>query len=400
MAGRNKYLDIGDWQDSAYQRKPAHSSKTEPLLSILIPTKNRANTAIECIELAISIGDKDEVEVLVQDCSSSDELKVLIDSRGYAGRIQYARQEGLSMNENWSLAIENSSGKYITIIGDDDAVLPSLMTVVRWANNSGVEAIALSPQSFYGWPDFPEPDKAGLLLLSAFTGQIEIRDSAEYLKICCDTGDKYRELPSIYHGIVHRGVLEKIRRRSGKYFDGLSPDFSSAYAIAISVDKYAFANYPATIVGASLKSNWGRNSRNMGYEHQREFRDFEFSPLAPDSRSLWSQGADCMVKSLQAMNRKDLLTHYDIERIYARTICQERGLAVKHFSKYFSGIGMLGRNRTLSLLKLLGNVIAFCLVRTIRGIRSKERVSQSAWPKKVMSISEAVEIQNAKFGCQ
>ena len=48
--------------------------KTLPLLSIIIPTKNRQYTCLYSIESALKISD-DNLEIIVQDCSDTDILK-------------------------------------------------------------------------------------------------------------------------------------------------------------------------------------------------------------------------------------------------------------------------------------------------------------------------------------
>ena len=98
-----------------------------PLLSIIIPTKNRQHTCLYAIESGLLLN-KTDIEIIIQDCSDSNKLeKQIIDKFGIDARINYEYTDTKpSMTENWNRAFERSKGLYKCGIGDDDAVLPSI----------------------------------------------------------------------------------------------------------------------------------------------------------------------------------------------------------------------------------------------------------------------------------
>ncbi|MBK9533325.1 MAG: glycosyltransferase [Chitinophagaceae bacterium] len=118
------------------------SDHTIPLLSIVIPTKNRQFTCLYAIESALLINN-DDFEVVVQDCSDTNILKKQIhDKFGMDPRIKYFYlSEKLSMTENWNRAFSNTKGEYICAIGDDDAVLPAIYEITKGAKERNLNMV-------------------------------------------------------------------------------------------------------------------------------------------------------------------------------------------------------------------------------------------------------------------
>jgi len=94
--------------------------------SILLPTRNR----LEYLRLAVTSvlrQDFDDWEIVISDNCSEDDLA------GYVGeladpRIVYTRAErSIPVTENWNRALAHSSGDYIVMLGDDDALLGSYL---------------------------------------------------------------------------------------------------------------------------------------------------------------------------------------------------------------------------------------------------------------------------------
>ena len=95
------------------------------LLTICLPTYNRANVLSESLEHIVSqITDenKTKVEILVSDNCSTDNTPEVVKSfieRGIP--IVYNRNsENLGSDGNFLYCINNASGKYIWLLGDDD----------------------------------------------------------------------------------------------------------------------------------------------------------------------------------------------------------------------------------------------------------------------------------------
>ena len=96
-----------------------------PLLSILIPTYNRASATARALQSIVSQFDPDiasKVEILVSDNASSDETDLAL--APFISRIKYFRQPvNIGAERNFAVLIDNSSAKYKWIFGSDDLLL-------------------------------------------------------------------------------------------------------------------------------------------------------------------------------------------------------------------------------------------------------------------------------------
>jgi glycosyltransferase involved in cell wall biosynthesis len=96
-------------------------------ISILLPTRNRLTylkLAIETVRRQDSL----DWEIVISDNDSTEDIASYVESLG-DGRIRYARTPRfLPVTENWNAALAMSSGDYVVMMGDDDALLPDYIT--------------------------------------------------------------------------------------------------------------------------------------------------------------------------------------------------------------------------------------------------------------------------------
>lgn len=100
---------------------------TKPLLSICIPTYNRRSTLQATLESVISqVQHSDSIELCISDNASTDGTTQLItDYQEKYSYIRYSRNTAnLGFDGNISACINQSNGKYISFLSDDDIVLP------------------------------------------------------------------------------------------------------------------------------------------------------------------------------------------------------------------------------------------------------------------------------------
>ncbi len=98
-----------------------------PLLTIAIPTYNRSGFLRQLLDsLGEQVRNEPRVEVIVSDNASTDDTASLIDERQRLGfRMTYLRNaQNVGPDANFLQCFESASGKYVWIIGDDDALLP------------------------------------------------------------------------------------------------------------------------------------------------------------------------------------------------------------------------------------------------------------------------------------
>lgn len=94
----------------------------QPILSILVPTFNRAHYLKECLDSLLD--NTIDCEVLIGDNASEDGTAELVGSY-QDKRIRYHRhEENIGPAANYNSLIARARGKYVCLFGDDDKVLP------------------------------------------------------------------------------------------------------------------------------------------------------------------------------------------------------------------------------------------------------------------------------------
>lgn len=131
---------------------------SSPLLSVTIPTHNRARYAISAIKSILAISDS-RLEVVVSDTSSDGELAEYIEKKKDVWttdpRLIYFRPEDkLDMTGNHNAVLGKANGDYICLIGDDDTITEDAIRAAEWAKEKCVDLIAPNVVANYVWPDF------------------------------------------------------------------------------------------------------------------------------------------------------------------------------------------------------------------------------------------------------
>lgn len=371
-------------------------NKEQPLLSILIPTKNRKATAISAIKIAAMTGSQAEVEVIVQDCSDTDDLRNDLKSSSHLGRVRYFWEEdNLSMVENWNRGMGRVNGEYIIIIGDDDTVSLDILSICKWGREKGYEAICQKGWDNFWWSGYPTSDHQGQLSLQLRTGGYEMKISQEILRDNSSTGEAYQILPSVYHGLIKRKVLEEMRDRAGEYFLGLSPDVYCAYAVTLSVEKFVILDYPFTIVGASKNSNTNRLRMGDISQHFAEYNVFQFNELVPSTPGLYSSMTNDMLEAFSShagVSFRKYLGYVDLPRVFARTIYNEPTRAPEHIKKYIQVMKLIDKSIFKSIVILAINITGKVVLSMTAKVRRGSGRVETEYTN-CNSIEKAVELQ-------
>src|SRR5260221_11421836 len=100
--------------------------ESEKLLSIVIPTRERAETLGFTLRTALA-QTTNNYEVIVSDNFSQDNTKSVV-AKAADHRVRYVNTERrMSMCDNWEIALDHSRGKYIIFIVDEDAIMPDAL---------------------------------------------------------------------------------------------------------------------------------------------------------------------------------------------------------------------------------------------------------------------------------
>ncbi|ODT33215.1 MAG: hypothetical protein ABS55_13675 [Lautropia sp. SCN 70-15] len=323
-----------------------------PLLSVVVPTHNRARYATYAIHSVLAIRSED-LELVVHD--TSEDTKLAEFARGIADpRLRYTHcREPLSMTENHNQAMALCRGRYVCLIGDDDSILPEALDAARWADRHGVSAIAPEVVANYAWPDFRSrafgAGHAARLYMKPAFGSVARRRADDDLDRALGRAALGTDgLPKVYHGIVARSALERVRERAGAYFFGTSPDVSGAVGVAAVIDEYVWIDYPLTLPGASAGSNTGRSATGTHVgtveddPHTKRFRNLEWPEVLPRFVSVETVWAHAVHATLKAV-APERLGRYNMPRLYAMCLLKSfayRGAILAAARRWAVGAGI------------------------------------------------------------
>jgi glycosyltransferase involved in cell wall biosynthesis len=226
---------------------------SHPKFSIVIPTRNRAQTLQYAIKTCLN-QDFEDYEIIVSDNFSTPETQQEVEKFN-EDRIVFVRtNQPLAMSENWEYAISHIHGEYVILIGDDDGLLHNSLSHLDKVIDSTNERVIRWEWILYYWPDFFMKNVAGKIYIPISNRVTEL-NSTEIIKKVANYELHYKTLPMLYNSAVHNSIIKKIKGKTGVFFNSQTPDVYSGFVIAKSVKKYLSINTPLNIAGLSKSSN-------------------------------------------------------------------------------------------------------------------------------------------------
>lgn len=229
----------------------------KPKMTVIIPTRERCDVLEKSLK-TVTAQDYDNLEIIVSDNFSSDATEQVVRGANDA-RVRYINTgKRVSMSHNWefglSFALSNGTDGWVTIIGDDDGLMPNALSrLSQIVGEVDVEAIQ-SRFSTYGWP--AESDAQSEMLVVPLTSGYEIRDSNEWMSKVLEGEACYTELPLLYTGgWAKLETIGRLKNLGGSIYKSAVPDVYSGFAIASVVDRYMYLFEPLAIGGSSKHSN-------------------------------------------------------------------------------------------------------------------------------------------------
>jgi glycosyltransferase involved in cell wall biosynthesis len=224
-----------------------------PHMTVVIPTRDRADVFRWSLQTALQ-QTYPNMTILVSD-NLSDGRTAEIVKEANDPRIRYVNTgRRLSMTGNYEFALSHVEEGWVTIVGDDDGLLPeALFRVAEIIKATGVDAVR-SDVCLYRWPSLMQSE-FGTLSVPLNGEDFEIRTSSEWLSRVMSGRARYPNLPMLYSGgFVNTAVINDLRKRRGSFYHSSIPDVYSAMALASVLDKYAYAFRPFAIDGVSKHS--------------------------------------------------------------------------------------------------------------------------------------------------
>lgn len=230
-----------------------------PVLSICVPSRNRQIYFQKTIKALVS-SLRTDIEFVF--CDNSDDPSVMNEFiKPYLAdpRVTYIAtgDKVRPMVDNWEVALEATSGRWISVIGDDDYIDPELAGLIPRIEHElpDVEAIDWS-KFFFTWPYDNKPPLSNPIPLLA-----ELHEVPRHLLMeRAFRWEHAREVLGcgfgIYHGSVSRTLMERIRAiGKGRYFEHPIVDYDSIFKVIMHGKRFVHCRRPLSVMGACPLSN-------------------------------------------------------------------------------------------------------------------------------------------------
>lgn len=206
-------------------------------------------------------------------------------------RVRYVRTDRvLSMPDNWDFAIGCARGEWLTMLADDDGLVPSaLAQASRMIENNAPRTIAWGVCG-YVHDNWVDPELRNRLTVFPMSGLIEETSCREQLSVYFGRRESPRfprespPMPKMMNCVVRREVIENIREATGRVFGLPAPDYSFAAKLLSLEEVYLSVDRPWLLTGSAASSiGIGLDRRaHSGQEFLKEFggeKLFEHVPL-------------------------------------------------------------------------------------------------------------------------
>jgi glycosyltransferase involved in cell wall biosynthesis len=240
-----------------------------PTLSVLVPARNRP---MELATLLTMIDEcsEDNIEFVISDNS---DLELGVKSQNPNCRIVRPNRV-LNMTDHWNFILEKSNGKFVTFLGDDDAFIPSELSLLAKKLEDIESDIVWYPRASYQWPRGKSSGN--------FYQEIRLRprNSIEQQRFAV-LKLKYGGMPLPYHAaLVHSRVIENFKRDNPNesFISSRVPDQNSGAKILFLATTQFEYDRTVFVSGASPTSNGGLTEWGPKHPRSQEFKDLDLNP--------------------------------------------------------------------------------------------------------------------------
>lgn len=253
---------------------------TDPLISIIIPTRERADVLSDTLETILSLKNNN-VEIIVCDNASSDETPQVVTNYSDP-RLKYHRTTTrISMPQNFERGLQLATGEYIMTMGDDDFIIEeNLNLALACAAEKECDLVYWFRACFY-WGNYPDPKLASFFSIPIGRRHFNVEPHT-LLNVTLRGLVGYYYLPSIYNSLCKRSFLKKYwNYLRGQYFPNyvVSLDIFSALVFCSMSPSVWFQQSPASVSGISYHSN-GMSIKHNGLECERFAKELGYSDVS------------------------------------------------------------------------------------------------------------------------
>jgi len=230
-------------------------------ISVLLPTHNRLEFLRYAVE-SVRRQDDAEWEIVISDNDSTEDIAGFV--RGLTDpRVRYVRTDRfIPVTDNWNNALRHSTGDYIVMLGDDDALLPGYFSALRAVVDRFDRPDAVYSGAFlYAYPGVLPNAPEGYLKLSLtapfFAGAeepfvLDRSQARELARAAMDFHVRYDF--NMQYVAVKRETVDRLAG-DGEFFRSPFPDYYAMNLVFASAERIAVDPQPRVVVGITPRSH-------------------------------------------------------------------------------------------------------------------------------------------------
>jgi glycosyltransferase involved in cell wall biosynthesis len=249
-------------------------------ITVVIPTRERCDTLYWALRTVLR-QDYPNFEVLVSDNASADGTEQVVRDAADP-RVRYVntgRRVGMALN--YEFALSHVHDGWVTILGDDDALLPGALAYANGVIQESGCQLMMSRLCQYYWPGLRTPDAPPVLSVPLTDGY-EVRASEPWIRDVMEGRAYHGELPMLYcGGFASVELIARARDEKGRFYRSLFPDVYSGIVLGWLAGRYAALDRAISVAGASPHSTGFSQFADTGRESIARFYAEENIPVHP-----------------------------------------------------------------------------------------------------------------------
>lgn len=224
----------------------------KPKLTVVVPTLNRPELAKIAVDSILGQSSKYFCEIILSNNGANLRAREIFNSEFYKNKIIYLEtKDVLPMTTHWEWASGFATGEYLMVLPDrrllKQGAVNSLISSME--NNQDCDACCCCDEWLF--------ESGRLISTRTFTTDAKV--SAESVLKNFEAGKFDRNcLPLGLNCILRSKFLTNYRFLHGKYFDGTSPDFRSAFNFLFTANSIYVISEPLMITTGFSLSNGGK----------------------------------------------------------------------------------------------------------------------------------------------
>ncbi len=325
--------------------------------SVLLPTRNRLELLKYAVE-TVRRQDYPDWEIIISDNFSEQDIAGYVQSL-HDPRIKYYRTESfIPVTDNWNNALEQSSGEYVTMLGDDDCLMKGYFTaILDLINKYNYPDFIYNSAFLYAYPhvmpNFPngflEPYGYAEFLRSA-QGPF-LLDRKKALRLAKQSMN-FRVLfgYNMQFAVMRRTFIDSFHEK-GKFFQSPYPDYYAMNVMLMKGERILVFPTPLVTIGISPKSFGYHYFNDLEQSGLKFLKNLPSNEIVNRLQSVLLPGAAYNMSWLFAM--ETIKANYGAQFDLHVNYCRYRFLQTLHVFDKYSDNKKEAKPELLKLLSLL-----------------------------------------------